>query len=372
MEPPPDVAVRSVDFVRTFPWLRLGRAVGIAVAPQQVAIGLAVALLLAVLQLTVFTTAEPRPVLIVTFAGLTVSLSDLVRPVWDVIQPLLLIRLPNSWATLRLLETLAVFVVWTLAGVALCRCAAVQFCREESPSLRGSVQWSAARMLGSLTAIVTPLGGAAVLLAIAAVIAIPSAMPGAGLIWMQVAAPVQFVLGIAAGFILVLLPLLWPLMVAAVAVDSSDAFDAFSRSFSLVTSRLWSTLGLLLMAAVSGLVVTLAFRWLLEAGIAAVVWAAAWTTTEVTTTRTAVVLHWWREVGYRGLCGSLFWTHTTIIYLFLRELVDAVPWFSLAGYADPKPAFDPYPVVGMAAMKPPETALKVAEAEVPPEIGGEG
>jgi hypothetical protein len=289
-----------------------------------------------------------------------------------VAQPLLMLHGTNGWAWLRLIETVVVFAIWTLAGVAIARCAAVQFCREENPSFRSSVQWSLGKAAGSLTAIVTPLGGAAVLLAIAAVIALPAAVPGVGLVWMQVAAPVQFALGVVAGFILLLLPVLWPLMVAAVAVDGSDTFDAFSRSFSLVTSRLWSTLGLLLMSGVSAVVLTLAFRCLLDVGIAAVLWAAAWTTTDLTTERMASILDWWRDVTNRGLCGNLFWTHATIIYLFLREQVDAVPVFSLAGYDDKRAAFDPHPVVGMAAVKPPDQSLKVTTDETNPDLGGEG
>jgi len=237
------------------------------------------------------------------------------------------------------------------------------------------VEWSLSRAVGSLTAIVTPLGGAAALLLVAAVVAIPAGVPGLGAVWMQVAAPLQFVLGVVAGFILLLLPVLWPLMVAAVAVDNSDAFDAFSRSFSLVTSRLWSTLALVLLTGASAVVLTLAVRMLLGAGVAAAVWAAAWTTTEATTLSLAGVLSWWREVAQRGLCGSLFWTHATIVYLFLREQVDAVPEFTLSGYSDDHRPHDLYPVVGMPAMKPAtvtEPPLKVAETGTVPEIGGEG
>ncbi|MDZ4689633.1 MAG: hypothetical protein SH850_31535, partial [Planctomycetaceae bacterium] len=156
---------------------------------------------------------------------------------------------------------------------------------------------------------------------------------------------------------------------------NSDAFDAFSRSFSLVTSRLWSTLGLVLLTGASAVVLTLAFRLLLDAGAAAAVWAAAWTTTEATTASLAGVLGWWRDVVQRGLCGSLFWTHATIVYLFIREQVDAVPVFHLSGYTDDHRPHELYPVVGMPAMKPaPDAAppLKVADNGIVPEIGGEG
>lgn len=373
MEPSPDVSVRSINFVRTFPWLRISQAVGCALAPQQVGLAVAAALVVTLLQMTVFWSETERSLILVTYNQFAIPVNDLVRPVGDVGQSLWLARSATGWTVLRLIEAVAVFVVWTLAGVAIARCAAVQFCREENPSIRGAVQWSAGKAVGSLTAIVTPLGGAAVLLAIAAVIAFPAAVPGVGLIWLQVAAPVQFILGVVAGFILLLLPVLWPLMVAAVAADGSDAFDAFSRSFSLVTSRLWSTLGLLLMTGVSAIVVTLAFRLLLNAGVAAVLWAAAWTTTDQTTELMAGVLGWWRAVAYRGLCGSLFWTHATIVYLFLRELVDAVPVFSLAGYNEDHRPHELYPVVGMPAVKPPpDQPLKVTTDESAPDLGGEG
>jgi hypothetical protein len=380
MEPQPDVTVRSVNFVRTFPWLRISQAVGCALAPQQVLLGVAAALVLALLQMTIFHSAAERPLLAVTYAGaVALPLSDLVRPVADIWQPLWLARSATGFPLMRLVEAVAVFVLWTLVGVAIARCAAIQFCRDENPSFAGAANWSIERAVDSLTAILTPLGGAAVLLGIAALLALPQSIPALGTLWMQLAAPVQFVLGAAAGFILLLLPVLWPLMVAAVAVDSSDAFDAFSRSFSLVTSKLWSTLALVFLTGISAIVLTLGFRLLLEAGAAATVWAAAWTTTQATTESLAGVLGWWREVAYRGLCASLFWTHAVMVYVFLREQVDAVPMFRLAGFTDDHRPHELYPVVGMPAVRPaaaPAAPLKVAETEpaeeLRPEIGGEG
>lgn len=383
MEPHPDVTVRSVNFVHTFPWLRLSQAVSCALAPQQVLLGIAVAVVLMLLQMTVFPSAAERPMLAVTYAGaVALSLSDLVRPVTDVWQPLWLFRHAAGAPVTWLVEAVVSFALWTLAGVAIARCTAIQFCRDENPSLPGAVHWSAGRAVASLTAVLTPLGGAVALLAIASILALPAGIPALGTVWVQLSAPVQIVLGVAAGFILLLLPVLWPLMVAAVAVDGSDAFDAFSRSFSLVTSKLWSTLGLVVLAGVSAVVLTLGFRLLLDAGVAAAVWAGSWTTTEATTASLAGVLGWWQDVIYRGLCGSLFWTHATIVYLFLREQVDAVPFFLLAGYTDDHRPRELYPVVGMPAVRPEmkvPASLKVAgtngsgPAENPePEMGGEG
>src|SRR5690349_19097849 len=101
MEPPSEVSVRSINFVRAFPWLRIGQAVSCALAPQQVALGVVAALVLTVLQMTVFSAEADRPMLALIWSGaFTVSFNDVVRPVADVWQPLWLAGLLPSWSGL--------------------------------------------------------------------------------------------------------------------------------------------------------------------------------------------------------------------------------------------------------------------------------
>lgn len=354
----PDVNVRSLQFVRVFPWLRIGRAIGCALAPSQMVLGLLAALLWwTVLRSFVRVSPSAEVSLIDShvsslWAPLLSQLKFTASPLSAVISPWQRILLtPDVWSFRSLLESATAFVLWTVFGVAIARCAAVQFCRDQGPSFRRASQWSLQRCVTSLTSILTPLGGVLMIALGMAVLALPGCVPGLGQLWLIAVAPVEALSGLAVAFIVLLLPILWPLMVAAVAIDDADSFSAFSRSFSYVTTHLWTTAALILCNLVAAALVVVAaealslgcelsLRWIISHALGA-------EDRDVLMRSTS----WWLAQFRHGFAASLFWTHVTIVYLFLRESVDGTPLDTLAGYEDDTRFHEPYPVVGMPAVQ---------------------
>jgi hypothetical protein len=188
-----------------------------------------------------------------------------------------------------------------------------------------------------------------VLSAVVAVAALPAWIPALGTAWLVVLAPVLFVLSAAAAFVVLSIPVLWPLMAASVAVDDGDAFDAFSRAFSVVSSRFWSALGLLLVCTVEAVAAWWLLTLLAHTGVAFAVWSADWLISHTAAEILLKQVQWWAAVAVHGLMSSLFWTLATISYLFLREMVDAAPVSQLKGFDDVQQSHDKYPVAGLAA-----------------------
>ncbi|HET6424782.1 MAG TPA: hypothetical protein VFG20_13925 [Planctomycetaceae bacterium] len=347
------VIVRQIDFLRAFPWLRLGRALGCALS---------------------------WPGLIIAVGG--VLAADWSR--WALLQALPAVNwLEPAWVTdvppvqhvfvpfwnfhgaewpLIVIGVVAA-LVWSFFGVALCRCAATEFCRDEGAEFRGSVQLAIRQLGAPLGALATPMVGIMMLGALIALLAIPAFIPALGGVWLRVVSPAISLLGIAASVILLVLPILWPLMIAAVAVDDSDGFDAFSRSFSFVTSHPWMTAGLV--AAAYGVI------WAASAVIGQgvvmaawfVAWSADWTASDIALTDSLMpATQWWLQLSARALQTSLFWSLATVVYLLLRQVTDGKPLDQLTGYDEPPRPREDFPVVGIPAMNPPASADASAPA----------
>lgn len=349
------VTVRRIEFLRAFPWLRLGRALGCALSFS----GLIIAVIgVLVADWSRWALLQALPV------------TDWLEPAWvDDVPPVQQVFVPfwnfhgTEWPLIIIGVVAA--LVGSFFGVALCRCAATEFCRDESASFRCSLQL-AIRQLGSpLGALAAPVAGLVILSLLVAGLSLPAFVPALGAVWLRVLAPVISLLGIAAGVILLVLPLLWPLMMAAIAVDDSDGFDAFSRSFSFVTSHPWMTAGLV--AAAYGVI--WAASAVIGQGVAMaawfVAWSADWTASDVALTESLIpATRWWLQLFARAVQSSLFWSLATVVYLFLRQATDGKPLDQLTGYDEPARPREDFPVVGIPAMNPPastETAAPAAE-----------
>jgi len=138
--------------------------------------------------------------------------------------------------------SLGVLLIWSWCGGAICRLAAVQFAREEKLTMRQGWRYAYEKLFGGFfLAPCIPL----VLIAVTAV----CMMVGGVLLripWLgDVVGGVLFFLAIIGGFVISILlfgmlvggNLFWP----AVAVEGSDAFDAFSRGLSYPLSKPWKT-----------------------------------------------------------------------------------------------------------------------------------
>ncbi len=261
-------------------------------------------------------------------------------------------RSPARWTTLavvwtRLLWTLA---VWGLVGGAIARLAAVEFARDERIPLRTAIGFAARRFPSLFGAVLLPITGALVLWGLCALAGTCGRIPYAG----------PWITGLAWGLLLLVAFLLllvglataagWPLMIAAVATEGSDAFDGFSRSFSYLYGRPFSFVFYTLVALAFGVLATAA----VDTAAVATATAAARTAATGLGTEEVVALHaaspaYFRSTGAfpfggppaeaashvvaawlglvatvaAGFAASYFWTAAVIVYFLLRRADDA-------------------------------------------------
>ena len=136
----------------------------------------------------------------------------------------------------------------------------------------------------------------------------------------------------------------WPLMIAAVAADDADVFDALSRSFGYVLHRPASYAGYVLLAWAQGLVGLVVVAALARGVVHMAAWGLAFGGPDGRIASfyqlggaggsAALVAHaaW---VGLVELLAfawvySYAWSAATIIYLLLRRDVDGTDWREIA------------------------------------------
>lgn len=352
-----EVQVTSLQYARAFPWLRLGRALGCAIAPLPLGMATLASLVWMLLIVPVFSVqandfdgwVSQRLILAGDVEAESQSPVSLAPPLAAVAPwP----RPGFAWNSVRqLLGILAGYGLWTVVGVAIARATAVQMCRDEAPPLRETLKWGLRKLLSGLGALLTSMALIGLLACAIFLLALPGTVPALGVAWLQVIVPVQVMAAVALSALLLLLPLLWAMIVAALAADDSDSFDAFSRGFSLVSTHPWITFGLVAVCfLITCVLANLAHVVIEFAGISVFNLSA----TVFGPDREQLLLRltlWWCRVFEAGFLSSLFWAHATIIYLFLRQAVDGTPLDALAGYELDTRFREPYPVVGMPAVK---------------------
>lgn len=348
-----EVTVHALRFITAFPWLKLGRAWGCALSLQQFSLAFVAALALTLVDAVVQPEFAPRGAAVDWQAPALVDVAGLAGPVSDVVQPArACLSGAAGWWRYGIAAAIA-FVVWSLVGAALARLTAIQFGRDENPELRDAVQFGLKRVGVVCGAPAIPLGFALALCVVIAVLALPGWIPALGQFWLILLSPILFALGATAAFVALTVPILWPLMVAAVSADDGDSFDAFSRAFSLVASRFWSALLLMVICALHAFVALVLFSTLADVATIVAGWSADWSVGPHSVRTVTSWVAWWGAIAVRGVMASLFWTLATIVYLFLRELVDGKPVHVLAGIDQPAASRGEFPVVGIAAVQPP-------------------
>jgi len=181
----------------------------------------------------------------------------------------------------------------------------------------------------------------------------------------------------------------WPLMVAAVSAEGSDAFDGFSRSYSYVYSRPWSYAWMVIVTLVYGSVVIFAVwmialllasltQWGIASGMGAgateelfasapsildpsvtpLEAAAADVAAEASQAEprlgTRFMGVWLSMLGLlvNGFIYSYFWSAITIVYFLLRHRDDATRLDEVYHFEDDEED-DLLPVVGVADSQQP-------------------
>lgn len=252
-------------------------------------------------------------------------------PLAQVDRPLVALLAPgSSWSRvadlmLRFVWTLA---VWAFLGGAIARMAALRLAGDHPTGTLAALKYSAKSLASSIGGPLTPLAAVLVLWGLCSLVGLVARIPGVG----EVIAAVLFIgVIVLAGFALfVLLGVLlaWPLMVATLSIEGTDAFDGLSRGFGYLYGRvfyfvflaaLMFVLGLVgawVAAVAVNLIELLALRFLspglppgqgLESATAERLFAF-WTGSLET-------------LGY-AYPVSYFWTATAAIYLLMRRSFD--------------------------------------------------
>ncbi len=249
----------------------------------------------------------------------------------------------TRWTSLYyLLGGLWTVLVWSGFGVAISRMAAQRYTRDEAVSALDGFRYAQSKIVASLGGMLCPLVAILVLtlpmMGLGLLMRFDAGLVIAGILWLFTV-PIGFVLSI------VILGLLfgWPLIWGAVAVDSSDGFDAVSRSYAYTFQRPLHYLAYAILAVLVGILGWFVV-WILSELVANVgLWAASVTTgrermaqllaapTSADASGSAALaakfISFWNGLIRTVASGygySYFWSATTAIYLLLRHQVDHV------------------------------------------------
>lgn len=246
-----------------------------------------------------------------------------------------------------LLGNLWSLLVWSLIGLGIARICMIRLTRNEYTSLEEALRFAFGKWTTALSALGIPMLG--VLL-----FSIPAALLGllmgsdigvviAGCLWFIVLAfallQVLLLLGLAVG---------WPLMIASIATESQNAFDAMSRAYSYTFQRPLHYVIYALIAILFG-----GFCWMIASVVANGViemsyWAASWGTSFFGSDRIFLIQGFSKNETFEisptlemgssiiGMWNAfvrtfavafiygLFWSQACAIYLLLRKNVDDV------------------------------------------------
>jgi hypothetical protein len=283
----------------------------------------------------------------------------------------------SQWAHAGLAGLWAI-VVWTVIGAAITRLALL---RVTSPIGEGigfttALGFAFRRTFSLVTAPLTPLVGVVVIALFCAVFGLLYRLPGqSGAIMAGLLGFLPLLAGLFLGIVLIGLALGWPFMVATVAAEAEDAFDALSRSYQYVYQRplqfaryvglAWAggILGVLVLALFVQVILSLAY-WAVALGASDALLSSQWEAPSGTiTTAMAPRLHrFWlaavRLVSF-GWVYSYFWTATAITYLLLRRDVDGSEW-------DDIDRLEPWDEA--SAFMPVEEPARPAPSQLPDEV----
>ena len=227
-------------------------------------------------------------------------------------------------------------VIWyaaTLAffGGAISRIAAMEFAVNDRCGLKGGVNHARRKFMGYFLAPLFPLIGATVLLGVLMLI---------GLIhwfatWLAMLTGIFGFIAVLISFVIgmLLVPLIvgWPLMWGAISAESSDHFDALSRSYAYITQRPFHYLWYLIVASFAGSVGIFAITLLTTVMITALQTGLIWgqgleRTADIETHSVAGPLwrFWFGTIArlVPAYAFGYFFSVYSGIYLLLRRDVD--------------------------------------------------
>jgi hypothetical protein len=243
-------------------------------------------------------------------------------------------------------------LVWSLCGVGIARMAAVRFAVAQPVRLREAIAY-AGRKLGSSTgSVIVPLLGVLSLWFAGLVLGLLGNIPGIGGAIVGIGWGLAMLAGLAMALILLGLAVGWPLMLASIAVEDADAFDAFGRTYNYVFARPWYLLFLVVLMLLYGSALLVFAATLLTATNTLAAWAVGSGLTGVISEFGGQAIATWQNIGrliLHGFVVSYFWSATTIIYVLLRKSEDATPLEAVTLPQMVPPGDGDLPLVGIPA-----------------------
>ncbi len=249
-------------------------------------------------------------------------------------------------------------LVWGIVGGAIARIAAVQHATGDRIGMGTALRFALSHAAGLVGGPLCPMIGLGFFAALCGGMGLLYQLGPIGSTVAGIFAFLPLMAGLIMAMLLVGLAVGWPLMIATVAVESEDAFDALSRSYSYVYGRplryagyalvswLAGAIGLLVAWAFALLIVHLA-RWGLSFGGPDLLIDRLFlgnAADDPGATPHAFWLYVIRLLAHGWIYGYFF-IALTLVYLQLRRDVDRTPYADLADLRSDDEPFAPPPEI---------------------------
>lgn len=305
-----------------------------------------------------------------TLLGAVTQGPQILTPIAQVLdhgQKLIHSRFRWGATTIQAVELLWYWAVWSVLGTLICRLTALDFMGRD-------VGWGEAwkycrsRILSAFASPLLPMIGVAGFWLPCVIGGWITRIPTAGPPVVAFGWLLLWVCGAALALLLMGLTLCWPMMIATVGVEGTDAFDGLSRSYNYLFSRPWYVLWMTMIMLGIGGCAMFGVRWLVgQAESLAMVSLASgapdraleqFRDFDSMTTATGYLLrgsHSMLRLGIHAFAHSYFWVAVTVIFLLLRKSVDSTPLDHLS--EDRQRKAGELPLAGMAASTRREQAV---------------
>ncbi len=229
--------------------------------------------------------------------------------------------------------------VWSFFGAAICRIVAVQMAANERVSWISAFRHAGGKFIAYFSAPLIPLAGAALAALPIVVLGLIMYPGGFGVVLSALIWPLLLILGLIMTLLLLGLFFGWPLMWGTISAESTDSFDALSRSYAYLFQAPLQYLFYAFVAAVFG-----ALGWIFVQNFAAgIIWLTYWSASWGATSDQIQAIMPGGNISGIGYAGawlvrfwtgcvkllavgyifSFFWTASVAIYFLMRRTVDA-------------------------------------------------
>lgn len=238
---------------------------------------------------------------------------------------------------LTLLLGVPIIAVLALAGGTIARSASFEFAQGRFATREESVHFTLRRSLKYIGAVIAPVLFCAILFLIISLMGLLLSVPVVD-VFGAVLYALMLVLGIVATVVLVVHVLALPMLVPALSVEGTDAFDAIQRCYAYVIGRPLRYFSYVLLLCVLGVIAATIALKLAALSLEMTDWAAAFISNDATqraltgegdlgaTKQFAHrLIETWRSAVNliaAGYIVSLFFTSATLLYLAIRRICD--------------------------------------------------